>query len=533
MQFTKPTEFKEAVDKLGSKSVIGAKLKSDEWADVPLALRDRAFFSSRIENIRLLQAMKDGLGDFLTGAREVLPSGQTALKVGSRAEFVKQMSALALNLGLGPLDPQDKGTLADITSERRLGLIFDVQTTAANEYGNWKQGQDPDILDEFPAQRFIREADVAKPRIVHQQNEGVVKLKSDLDFWMGMNSPIIGGFGVPWGPWGFNSGMGVEDVDRSEAEELGLIKPGQKAVPVEKEFNDRLKASVTNLDPEMLDLLKGIFGDQVEIRDGSAWWKGTPAPERSATTQPKPPAPAPAPVKPAVDPDLALPPRERSAKRLDKALEAAGIKDKARLDADDIRRLHLELKEENPVASADVLNRITSTSRTISETQVRTWLDEFLSFIPPDVATRLPKLTIGVRALGGERGHHRAGGFVNLSSSLDAKQARRTLFHELMHWVHVEGSQWYKDVVREHYEKRTAGERDIHLPGYQRGVRGRLDKWYEVYAGRIYPWEIRPGGLEVPTRYFETLTLPEDVQASLWNDPDFRDTMMTVLRGIF
>lgn len=273
MQFTKPTDFAEAVYKLGLRSVIGSKLTSAEWSEVMLALSERAFFSSEIESIRLLQTMKDGLGDFLTGAREVLPNGQTALKVGSRADFVKQMSELALQLGLGPLDPDDKGTLKDITSERRLGLIFDVQTTAAYEFGNWKQGQDPDVLDEFPAQRFIREADVVKPRIVHHQNEGVVKLKSDLEFWMGMNSPIIGGFGVPWGPWGFNSGMAVEDVDRDEAEALGLIKPGEKAVPVEKSFNDHLKASVTNLDPEMLDLLRDIFGNQIEVRDGSAWWK--------------------------------------------------------------------------------------------------------------------------------------------------------------------------------------------------------------------------------------------------------------------
>lgn len=305
MQLTKPAEFKEAVDKLGSKSVIGSKLNSADWSEMPLALADRAFFSSQIESVRLLQTMKDGLGDFLTGAREVLPDGQVALKVGSRAEFVKQMSSLAQSLGLGPLDPDDKGTLQDITSERRIGLIFDVQTSAAYSYGNWKQGQDPDILDEFPAQRFIRETDVTKPRVIHQQNEGVVKLKSDLDFWMGMNSPVIGGFGVPWGPWGFNSGMGVEDVDRAEAEALGLIKPGEPAQPVEKAFNEKLKASVTNLDPEFIDLLKGQFGNQVKFENGAVWWKGDRKGKALAVT-PKPKAPKPQP-EPAPAPAPAFP----------------------------------------------------------------------------------------------------------------------------------------------------------------------------------------------------------------------------------
>jgi hypothetical protein len=273
VQFVRPQPFAEAVQKVGLRSPIGAALNSSQWSDVPVALRERAFFSSQVENVRFLQRAKDALGDFLTGAREVLPNGQTVLKTGSRAVFVQQMREFAQAEGMGPLDPQDKGGLKDIQAEKRLGLIFDVQTTAANEYGNWKQGQDADVLDEFPAQRFIREADVASPRPLHQQNEGVVRRKDDLDFWLAMNSPNLGGFGVPWGPWGYNSGMGVEDVDRAEAEALGLIRPGEKPQPVEKEFNDRLKASATTLDADLIQFLLQLLGRQVEIVDDEIRWK--------------------------------------------------------------------------------------------------------------------------------------------------------------------------------------------------------------------------------------------------------------------
>ena len=44
MQFVKPMLFQEAVDKLGKKAPIASSLNSSEWADVPGAIRERAFW---------------------------------------------------------------------------------------------------------------------------------------------------------------------------------------------------------------------------------------------------------------------------------------------------------------------------------------------------------------------------------------------------------------------------------------------------------------------------------------------------------
>lgn len=337
MQFVTPMPFVEAVQKLGGRSPIGSKLTSQEWSQVPLALRERAFFSATVENVRFLQRSKDALGDFLTSAREeiTLPNGTktTALKTGSRAQFIQQMREFALKEGMGPLDPKDAGGLKDIRSEQRLGLIFDVQTQAAQQYGSWKQGMDPDVLNEFPAQRFIREVDVRAPRIIHLQNEGVVRLKTDLEWWRGMNSPAIGGFGVPWGPWGFNSGMGVEDVDRDEAEALGLLTATDVVRPIEQDLNAVLQASVRTLSPAMVDRLRAAFGNQIEFVDGMARWRGAPPepvspvpaplPPRPVAPQPEP-APAPAPVTvpaPVTAPTPVLPPaRPAPAAPVSKAL---------------------------------------------------------------------------------------------------------------------------------------------------------------------------------------------------------------------
>lgn len=270
MQLVKPNKFSDAARKAGTRTVIGSQLNSSEWSEVAVDLRDRAFFSATIESVRWLQGAKDFVGDFLTGARDPETG---ALKSGGRSQFVKEMREFAIANNLGPVDPKDAGGLKDIRSEARLGLIFNTQTQAANDYGYWKQGMDPDLINEFPAQRFIREADSLKPRAIHAQNEGVVRLKTNLDFWLAMNDPSIGGFGVPYGPWGFNSGMGVEDVDRNEAEALGLIAPKQKLKPIEQDFNDHLKASTRNLDPDLIEKLIGQFSDQIEVEENVVKWR--------------------------------------------------------------------------------------------------------------------------------------------------------------------------------------------------------------------------------------------------------------------
>ncbi len=282
MKLVKPVQFREAVRKLGERSPIASALNSEQWARVPLGLRDRAFFSSMVENTQFLQRSKDLLGDFLSSAREEVtpPTGSqtTALAVGSRAKFIEEARRFAIAEGMGPLDPKDIGTIKDIQSERRLALIYDVQTTAAYEYGGWEQANDPDVLDEFPAQRFIREVEVKEPRDIHQHHENEVRLKSDIGFWTALNRD----FGVPWGPWGWGCGHGVEDVDRAEAEQLGLIQPGEAVKSPDVEFNDRLRASTRNLDPDLLQWLADQFGDQIEIDQVNQVVKWSPKIARTA-----------------------------------------------------------------------------------------------------------------------------------------------------------------------------------------------------------------------------------------------------------
>ncbi len=268
--------FEEAATKFGERSPVTSILKSADWRSVPVDLRERAFFSATVESARFLQLGQSELADTLTGTTAVNERGEKYFRAGGRAAFIERMQQFAIKTGMGPLDPKDKGTLKDIRSEGRLALIYDTNVKAAQDFGYYKQGQDPDVMDAFPAQRFIRVHLVKKPRPYHRAHEGEVHRKDDLDFWLAMNRD----FGVPWGPWGFNSGMDVEDVGRRDAEQLGLVhrdedftRPEAQAKAPLKQFNDKLQASTQGLNPKLVNFLKLAFGDQVEFKGDAAVWR--------------------------------------------------------------------------------------------------------------------------------------------------------------------------------------------------------------------------------------------------------------------
>jgi hypothetical protein len=192
------------------------------------------------------------------------------------------MRAFALKEGMGPLEDEHAGGLRDITSERRLGLIFDTQIRQAEDYGYWRQGQDPDVLHEWPAQRFIRVQEVKTERESHKQFEGQVYLKNDAVWAKQINHD----FGVPWGPWGWGCGHDVEDEDRETAIGLGLMKAGDEAEPESRSFNENLRASAKGLCPELLEKLRRELGEQLEMDGDELRWAPAEAPRLEARESP-------------------------------------------------------------------------------------------------------------------------------------------------------------------------------------------------------------------------------------------------------
>jgi hypothetical protein len=252
-----------AVARLESRTPVASALSSAEWAQMSLGLRERAFFSAGVENLRTVAEMQNKIRDALSLAG----AGRM-----NRANFVSDMRQFLAAA------PGDSGELTDLTSRRRLELIYEHNLADAREYAGWRAGQDPDLLDEFPAQELVRHEGREEPRDWPSRwadaggefyGGRMIALKSD-PVW-----EKISRFGKPWPPFDFGSGMGVEDIGRDEAEALGLIKPGERPQAIEADFNARLEASVPDAAPALLDNFKQIFGDQVDVaRDGKITWQG-------------------------------------------------------------------------------------------------------------------------------------------------------------------------------------------------------------------------------------------------------------------
>jgi hypothetical protein len=269
----------DAIARLGEKTPIGSALRTADWEGVPLALRERAQFSAGVENARLLQAIQDRMLGQVQMQRERLANGETAIF--DRSSFIDAIRQIAIEEGVETIQSADEiGTVRDIRSIPRLGLIYDTQLAQAQGFARYKLDNDDGALLLYPAQR-LSESTANKPREDWPERweaagnatgwEGALQN----DFVALKTSPIwaaLSRFGTPWPPFDFGSTREIEDVDWETAKSLGLVKDGDVPKSSVPDFNTELESSVAGLDPEYQRKLELYFGDQVEITDGAARW---------------------------------------------------------------------------------------------------------------------------------------------------------------------------------------------------------------------------------------------------------------------
>lgn len=260
---------------LSRKTPIGAALDTAQWqTEVPAVLRDEAFFSATVESVRALTEAQDGLQQVLDLVRG--SKGEIAM---DRGRWIETMQQTADRLGLRNADPDKRGGLQDFGSERRLALIYNQQISSAQNRAYYLSGQDPDILAAWPAQELVRIRASTVPRKWAERwtaaggklySGRMIALKTD-PIWR-----EISRFRKPYPPFDFNSGMGLDEIDREEAEALGLIAPGEEIKPSVERDQAKLEASAKGMKPDALKALKQNFGNQIRITaDGMAVWRGS------------------------------------------------------------------------------------------------------------------------------------------------------------------------------------------------------------------------------------------------------------------
>ena len=249
MIFTAPIPFAEALAARAVKKIVPSGMSSAEWAGLGAAIRERSMFSARTLSESYLQRVHDMVQKIINPVQAVREDGSTYTSgmdlPTARLELKETLDALGYQA-----EPGTEGTLLDLASEQRINLVVETNVEMAQGYGQWKQSQDPDILDSFPALELYRLEDRQQPRDWRTRwmdaakavgdwdaaraadHHGRMVARKDSEIWTQLSA-----FGQPYPPFDFNSGMWTEDVDRETAESLGVIKPGETPTPQTRGFD--------------------------------------------------------------------------------------------------------------------------------------------------------------------------------------------------------------------------------------------------------------------------------------------------------
>ena len=253
----------KAVSRFEGRRAAPSTRTSAEWERVAPALREKCFFSARVNDAEVLGKMRELIGKAVDSSKR---NPNEALV--SQDKFISEMKSFLRSRGY----TMGGSKLTDITSRRRLGLIYDMNIQEAREYARYVRGQDADVLDMYPAQEFVRVEIRRVPRTdwpVRWRAAGgkirggrMVALKSD-PVWTNLSR-----FGRPYPPFDYGSGMGVEDIDREEAVELGLLPDDEPADEI-PEFDIALEAEAS-LDRIPEDMVEEIVREtpNARIEDG-------------------------------------------------------------------------------------------------------------------------------------------------------------------------------------------------------------------------------------------------------------------------
>lgn len=254
-----------AYGKILQKALAASDLDSSQWNRVQAGLRDRAFFSSQVASARLLHAMRSEVAKVTEGGK-------------SESEVRRDLRKYITHADRGP--EENRGTIKDIFTKARLDVIIDTNRRQARGFAQHMEATTNGALRAFPAYEFVRVYERKQKRnwIARWTAAGgkryagnrMIALKTD-PIWS-----RISAFGTPYPPFDWGSGMGVEDVTRSECLALGVIDedtPDQ--TPPTADFNSGMQAEVPMHDDEPeARRLKDIFGDQIRFDGNTVHWQG-------------------------------------------------------------------------------------------------------------------------------------------------------------------------------------------------------------------------------------------------------------------
>ena len=253
-------------------------LDSRGWNSIQAGLRDRAFFMSQVTEPHILDAARRLSAQYADGHVDISKL---------RIEWRNYLE----HTGYQP--PSDvAGTIKDLYTQARIDVVLKTNVAQARGFVQFAEGMTPGAFAAFPAQEFTRVVYRKQKRADWPRRWAaaggkvyggrMIALKND-SVWGRLGA--AGPFGNPFPPFDWGSGMGVVDVDRREAIELGLVSKEQIDEHVEKlrerqkdgnlpSMNGHLAAQIPYKpnSTEWRDL-KGKFGDFVKFEGDEIVWR--------------------------------------------------------------------------------------------------------------------------------------------------------------------------------------------------------------------------------------------------------------------
>jgi hypothetical protein len=258
--------FEEAVKSHGIKTILPTSLDTATLRQLEASLRRQSFFSAQTLQEDLLQQYFNDIASILNPVTEqradrVTPENPQGNVTTGYNEATARLNAKELlqKLGYQPAEGE-RGTLKDLSSDTRINLVIKTNTEMSQGAGNFIQGNDPAVLDAFPAQELVRFEQTKKQRDWHSRwleaavysgdtdaarvlaDFGRMVARKDSPIWdaIGSSELFDDGLDNPYPPYAFNSGMWVQDVSFATAEGMGLVTldniPEPQALDIESLF---------------------------------------------------------------------------------------------------------------------------------------------------------------------------------------------------------------------------------------------------------------------------------------------------------
>jgi hypothetical protein len=222
------------------RDVLPTDLSSGELAELAKRLWEQCFFSARTTNAEYAAALKELVDRYIAGGYN---SDFDKLKLEAQALLRKHGYTPEGGFGDGKVPAAEEGSLQDLSSEKRLRLIFDTNRQLAAGLAQKEGGLTKVALSAFPAWELLRVEHRRVPRgSVKNGSPGwekrwvqvggslvgdyrMIALKTS-DIWekIGSRAYFDDALDVDHPPFAFNSGFGWRAVDRAEA--IALLGEG-------------------------------------------------------------------------------------------------------------------------------------------------------------------------------------------------------------------------------------------------------------------------------------------------------------------